>query len=161
MKRTLLAMTAAAVLSMPMLVHADESEEIVVTATKREGARAQDLPIALNVFDADDLHVPNVEDLTSLSYAMPNVQIEDIGTSRGIANISMRGVGVNSSIASVDPAVGVFVDGVYQGINAGSLTDVFDVEAIEVLRGPQGTLYGPQRHRRRGAGAHAGAVRHI
>ena len=142
MKRLLLAMTAAAVFLLPALARADEPEEIVVTATKREGAQAQDLPIALNVFDEEDLRVRNVEDMTSLSYAMPNVQIEDIGTTRGIANISIRGVGVNSSIASVDPAVGVFVDGVYQGINAGSLTDVFDLEAIEVLRGPQGTLYG-------------------
>lgn len=142
MRRVLLAISAAAVLGAPAPSFAQEAEGIVVTATKREGAQAQDLPIALNVFDAEDLRVRNVEDLTSLSYAMPNVQIEDIGTARGIANISIRGVGVNSSIASVDPAVGVFVDGVYQGINAGSLTDVFDLQAIEVLRGPQGTLYG-------------------
>lgn len=140
--RLIFVITAAAVLWVPSMALAQEQEEIVVTATKREGARAQDLPIALNVFDADDLRERNVEDLTSLSYTMPNVQIEDIGTARGIANLSIRGVGVNSSIASVDPAVGVFVDGVYQGINAGSLTDTFDLEAIEVLRGPQGTLYG-------------------
>lgn len=121
---------------------AQDAEEIIVTAPKRGESIAQDLPMALNAFGAEDLRARNVEDLQSLSYAMPNVQLEDIGTARGIANFSIRGVGVNSSIASVDPAVGLFVDGVYYGVNAGSITDLFDVEAVEVLRGPQGTLYG-------------------
>ncbi len=121
---------------------AQEADEIIVTAPKRGESVAQDLPMALNAFGAEDLRARNVEDLQSLSYAMPNVQLEDIGTARGIANFSIRGIGINSSIASVDPAVGVFVDGMYLGLNAGSLTDLFDVEAVEVLRGPQGTLYG-------------------
>jgi iron complex outermembrane receptor protein len=118
------------------------NDEIVVTATKRGEARAQDVPFAMNVFGATELSRRNVEDLQSLSYAMPNVQFEDIGTARGIANFVIRGVGVNSSIASVDPAVGVFVDGVYLGVNAGTISDGFDLEAVEVLRGPQGALYG-------------------
>jgi len=139
---------AAAILSVAFAATADLAraqpieDEIVVTATKRGDARAQDLPIALNAFGAEDLQRLNVEDLQSLSYAMPNVQLEDIGTARGIANFSIRGVGVNSSIASVDPAVGVFIDGLYLGLNAGAISDTFDLEAIEVLRGPQGTLYG-------------------
>jgi iron complex outermembrane receptor protein len=117
-------------------------DEIVVTANKRGEARAQDLPLAMNAFGEGELRARNVEDLQSLSYSMPNVQLEDIGTARGIANFAIRGVGVNSSIASVDPAVGVFVDGLYLGLNAGTISDAFDLEAIEVLRGPQGTLYG-------------------
>ena len=121
---------------------AQESDEIVVMADKRGDTRAQDLPIALNVFAADDIAARHVEDLQSLSYAMPNVQLEDIATARGIANFTIRGIGVNSSILATDPAVGVFVDGVYQGVNAGSVAEGFDLQAIEVLRGPQGTLYG-------------------
>lgn len=117
-------------------------DEIIVTATKRGEAHAQDLPLAMNAFSAEDLRARNVEDLQSLSYAMPNVQLEDIGTARGVANFAIRGVGVNSSIASVDPAVGLFVDGMYVGMNAGAIADTFDLEAVEVLRGPQGTLYG-------------------
>lgn len=140
MKRLGAALLMALSITSPALAQAQD--EIIVTATKRGEARAQDLPIALNAFGEDDLRARNVEDLQSLSYAMPNVQLEDIGTARGIANFSIRGVGINSSIASVDPAVGVFVDGMYVGLNAGTISDVFDLEAIEVLRGPQGTLYG-------------------
>lgn len=121
---------------------AQDENEIVVTANKRGDARAQDLPMALNAFGERDLRALNAQDLQSLSYVMPNVQLEDIATARGIANFTIRGLGVNSSILATDPAVGVFVDGVYQGVNAGSITEAFDLEAVEVLRGPQGTLYG-------------------
>jgi len=117
-------------------------EEIVITATKRGDALAQDVPLAVTAYSAEQLQALNFQDLQSLTYTMPNVQLEDVGTARGVANFSIRGIGINSSIPSVDPAVGVFVDGVYMGINAGILADNFDLEAVEVLRGPQGTLYG-------------------
>ncbi|HYD73090.1 MAG TPA: TonB-dependent receptor plug domain-containing protein, partial [Candidatus Binatia bacterium] len=117
-------------------------EEIVVTATKRGDALAQDIPLAITAYSGEQLQALNFQDLQSLTYTMPNVQLEDVGTARGVANFTIRGIGINSSIPSVDPAVGVFVDGVYMGINSGVLADNFDVEAVEVLRGPQGTLYG-------------------
>ncbi|NIJ50635.1 TonB-dependent receptor [Rhizomicrobium electricum] len=116
------------------------SEEVLVTASKR-GPDAN-LPVALDVADAAGLASRNVANLTDLSGTMASVAIDDLGTARGIANITIRGIGVNSSIASVDPAVGVFRDGLYVGMNAGTLTALFDVAAVEVLRGPQGTLYG-------------------
>ena len=78
-----------------------------------------------------------VRDLEDLSVSMPNVAFDDIGTVGGIANFSIRGLGINSSIPSVDPTVGVFVDGVYVGATNGTLFDTFDIESIEVLRGPQ------------------------
>jgi len=118
------------------------SEEIIVTATKRAETLAQDAPLAVTAYGEEQLEALNFQSLQSLTYAMPNVQLEDIGTSPGVANFSIRGVGINSSIPSVDPTVGVFVDGMYLGINAGVLVDNFDLEAIEVLRGPQGVLFG-------------------
>lgn len=121
---------------------ADGPEEVVVTATKLSNMHEDGGTITLNVFGEEQLQARNAVSLRSLNFAVPNVQIEDLGTARGIANIAIRGIGVNSSIASVDPAVGVFADGVYTGMNAGTLSDFLDVEAVEVLRGPQGTLYG-------------------
>ena len=77
-----------------------------------------------------------------LSVWVPNVAMDDIGTARGTVNFSIRGLGINSSISSIEPTVGVFIDGVYIGQNAGTVIDMFDIERLEVLRGPQGTLFG-------------------
>lgn len=118
-------------------------DEIVVTATKKERAQnVQEVPIAVTAFGAQQLESLNFQNLTSLSYTMPNVAMDSIGTTAATANFSIRGLGINSSIPSIDPTVGVFVDGVYMGINAGVLFDNFDLEGIEVLRGPQGVLFG-------------------
>ena len=116
-------------------------EDIVVTAQKREQL-LQDVPVAVTAFDAEQLDALKVRDLTTLSIRMPNVSLDDAGTARGIANFSIRGLGINSSIPGIDPTVGVFIDGVYMGSNATMLYDTFDLEAVEVLRGPQGVLFG-------------------
>jgi iron complex outermembrane receptor protein len=135
------AVAAAAVLTL-MTVNAAAAEEVVVTASKRGSETRQQAPIALDVMGKAELSSHSVARLSDLTGTMPSLQIDDLGTARGIANVTIRGVGVNSSIPSVDPAVGVFSDGLYIAMNAGTLTDLFDVEAVEVLRGPQGTLYG-------------------
>lgn len=116
-------------------------EEVVVTARKRQES-ILDVPIAVTAFNSDQLDVLKVRDIQSLAVGMPNVAFDDIGTTRGVANFSIRGLGVNSSIPSIDPTVGTFVDGVYLGTNAGVVFDVFDLDSVEVLRGPQGTLFG-------------------
>lgn len=118
------------------------SDEIVVTGLKHGERNVQDVPVAVTAFGAEQLEALNFSNLQSLSYSIPNVQLEDIGTSPGVANFSIRGLGINSSIPSVDPTVGVFVDGMYYGINSGVLTDGFDLAGVEVLRGPQGVLFG-------------------
>ena len=107
-----------------------------MTAQKREQL-IQDVPLPVTAFDAEQLDALKVRDLTSLSIRMPNVSLDDVGTARGIANFSIRGLGINSSIPGIDPPVGVFIDGVYMGSNASMLYDTFDLEAVEVLRGPQ------------------------
>ena len=81
--------------------------------------------------------------LKAIGFSAPSVQLEDVGTQRGYANFSIRGLGINSSIPSVDPTVGVFVDGLYMGTTYGVVIDTFDLESVEVLRGPQGLLFAP------------------
>ncbi len=118
-------------------------EEIVTTARKRSEAEiAQEVPIAVSVFGADQLDALFVKKLDDLSHLMPNVQLEAVGTFPGVQNFSIRGQGINSSIPSVDPTVGVFVDGLYRGMTYGVVIDTFDLESVEVLRGPQGLLFG-------------------
>ena len=132
------------------LAHAQEAqpgatsalmEEVTVTARKREEL-VQDVPLSVSAFDADQLEALKVRDLESLAVNMPNVALDDIGTFPGTANFSIRGLGINSSIPSIDPTVGIFVDGVYMGNNLGVILDTFDLANIQVLRGPQGTLFG-------------------
>jgi iron complex outermembrane recepter protein len=116
-------------------------EEVVVTARKREEL-AQDVPLSVSAFDSAQIEALKVRDLQSLSVSMPNVALDDIGTFPRTANFSIRGLGINSSIPSIDPTVGIFVDGVYMANNLGVIMDTFDLENIQVLRGPQGTLFG-------------------
>src|SRR5262249_33105785 len=102
----------------------------------------QEVPIAVTAFDSRQLEAAQYQNLTSLAYTMPNVQLDANGTTNATANFSIRGLAINSSIPSVQPAVGVFVDGVYMGVSGGVLFDNFDLDSIEVLRGPQGVLFG-------------------
>lgn len=118
-------------------------EEVVVTATKRAGGQVvQDVPSAITAFGTDQLDGKQVRNLENLSYSVPNVQLNAVGTVPATANFSIRGLGVNSSIQSIEPTVGVFVDGIYLGVNVGVLFDTFDLDGVEVLRGPQGLLFG-------------------
>ncbi len=116
-------------------------EEVVVTARKREET-SQAVPLSISAYSGNQLEAMKVRDLQGLSVGLPNVALDDAATARGYANFSIRGLGINSSIVSIDPTVGVFVDGIYMGIPAGMVFDVFDLDRIEVLRGPQGTLFG-------------------
>lgn len=117
--------------------------DIIVTATKKKDVEnVQDVPVAITAFNAQSLQALQVRDIQTLTYSAPNVSLDQVGTSRGTANFSIRGLGVNSSIPSIDPTVGVFVDGVYIGVNNGLVFDVFDLGSVEVARGPQGILYG-------------------
>ncbi len=121
----------------------DAFDVIVVTGTKSRNAEdVQDVPLAVTAFNSESLEALKVRDVQSLTYSAPNVSLDQIGTSRGTANFSIRGLGINSSIPSIDPTVGVFVDGVYLGFNGGVVFDLFDLDSVEILRGPQGVLFG-------------------
>jgi iron complex outermembrane receptor protein len=121
----------------------DQINEILVTGTKTKDAEnVQDIPIAVTAFNAGTLEAFKIRDISGLSFQAPTVSLDQVGTSRGTANFTVRGLGINSSIPSIDPTVGVFVDGVYLGINGGVVFDLFDLDSVEILRGPQGVLFG-------------------
>jgi len=118
-------------------------EEVQVVARKRKGAEAaQEVPLAITAYGAEQMDAMYLKDLKDLSFSMPSVQTDEVGTFPGVQNFTIRGQGINSSIPSVDPTVGVFVDGMFLGISYGVVMDVFDLEGLEVLRGPQGLLFG-------------------
>ncbi|MCP3730323.1 TonB-dependent receptor [Sphingomonas sp. MG17] len=117
--------------------------EIVVTATKKaDGESLQEVPAAVTAYGSAQLEAVQFRSLESLAYSMPSVQLDPVGTQKGVANFTIRGLGVNSSVPSIEPTVGTFVDGVYLGTNYGVVFDTFDIDSVEVLRGPQGVLFG-------------------
>ncbi|MCE2391546.1 MAG: TonB-dependent receptor [Proteobacteria bacterium] len=119
-------------------------EEISVTARKKSSAEAvQDVPVSVSAFSGDKVEAMFAVNLTDVGLHTPNANLAPMATARAVANFVIRGMGtVGQSIPSADPAVGVVMDGISYGTIYGVVTDLFDLEAIEVLRGPQGTLFG-------------------
>jgi len=116
-------------------------EEIVVTAQRREES-LQDIPVAVTALSAqalDDRQITNVLDVAS---QVPNLTIEAVTGLGNSARVFLRGVGEDQAQFTADAAVGIYVDGVYYARTNGALFDFLDIERLEVLRGPQGTLYG-------------------
>jgi iron complex outermembrane receptor protein len=114
-------------------------DEVIVTA-RRQSENLQTVPLAVSAFNADDLFSNRIENLGDLQSHVPNLSLH-VGDAAN-AVIYLRGIGQIDSIAFNDPGVGVYVDDVYMGRAQGSFLDVMDPARIEVLRGPQGTLYG-------------------
>jgi iron complex outermembrane receptor protein len=134
-------------------VEATRDDEIVVTARRREES-LQSTPISVATLNAEQLETRNVANLVDLSISLPNV---DIGGSGGLGSANgqffIRGFGASRNAVTQEPAVALYVDDTYIARSDGALLDVVDVERVEVLRGPQGTLFG-----RNSTG---GAVRYI
>lgn len=118
-------------------------EVISVRGTKTTVAQsAQQVPAQVVALGAEQLAARQVVNIEDLAFSTPNVALDGVGTVPGVANFSIRGLGINSSIPSIDPHVGVFIDGVYAGVTYGVITDTFDLESIETFKGPQGLLFG-------------------
>ena len=123
---------------------ADQVEEVVVTARRRE-ERLQDAPVAVTAFSAEALADRGVESVAEISKFTPNLRFDGAAQLSGgnyNATVFIRGVGQNDFAIFSDPGVGIYVDGVYFARSIGGMLDAFDVGRIEVLRGPQGTLFG-------------------
>ena len=115
-------------------------EEVVVTARKREES-IQDVPAAVSSLTRD-LQRAAVRDLKDLEGLAPNFVVDSVMGVPGGAAISIRGVSYQETEKTLDPSIGMILDGVYIGSNAGQILDNFDIARLEVLRGPQGTLFG-------------------
>ncbi|WP_340648023.1 TonB-dependent receptor [Pseudoxanthomonas winnipegensis] len=116
-------------------------DAVTVTARKREET-LQEVPVAVTAFTPQALDKLNIQDIGDLDAQVPNLTIYAARGSTSTATVYIRGVGQADPLWGVDPGVGIYLDDVYIARPQGALLDVFDVGRIEVLRGPQGTLYG-------------------
>jgi iron complex outermembrane receptor protein len=115
-------------------------EEVIVTAQKREES-AQSVPISLTALGAEQIEKTYSRDIQDVEALVPNLIVDPI-LGNGTASISIRGLQLNDVEKSFDPAVAVYLDGIYLANTTGALLQMYDAEAVEVLRGPQGTLFG-------------------
>ena len=116
-------------------------EEIVVTAQKRTES-LQEVPISIAVFSEDEIERLNISNTIDLVKNIPGMTgVTNVGLPQAAAYF-IRGIGQDESVATLDPAVGTFVDGVFVSRQIANNSRLYDIESVEVLKGPQGTLYG-------------------
>ena len=116
-------------------------EEVIVTARKREES-LQETPVAVTALSADALRDAGVRNLADLNQIAPNIEVSSANGTAPLANIYIRGVGQRNTGPNIDSGVGIYIDEVYVGRPDGALLDIYDIQSVQVLRGPQGTLFG-------------------
>ena len=116
-------------------------EEVVVTARKRQES-LQDVPVAVTALTPNQLERGSIQRTTDIDKMVPNVELHETYIGSESLSATIRGIGFDDIEKSLEPTVGVAVDGVFMASNSGAVFDMFDVESVEVLRGPQGTLFG-------------------
>src|SRR6187401_2389877 len=119
-------------------------EEIIVTAQKRE-QDIQNVPIAISAFTTETLRAKGVTDINSLTNLTPNVNLDSSSPFSGdtsVLSASIRGIGQDDFAFNLDPGVGVYLDGVFLARTIGANQSLMDVDRVEILKGPQGTLFG-------------------
>ncbi len=135
-------LTAAVLLATSVGVQAEEPKltEVLVTAQKRV-QNAQQIPVAVTNFSQDRLDELGVTDLFDLQTSAPSLQVSN-SQSASTTSISIRGVGTSGQNFGLESSVGLYVDGVYRARQSAVINELIDIDAVEVLRGPQGTLFG-------------------
>ncbi len=136
-KRTIYSILLTPLLVAP--VWGQQLEEVIVTAERRAQS-LQEVPLSVVAISGEDVAPGKIDNLDDVSYKTPNVVFTQFNM--GEPRIYIRGIGSTSDSAASDPAVGIFIDEVYIGRTGGAGFDLYDLERIEILRGPQGTLYG-------------------
>jgi iron complex outermembrane receptor protein len=122
----------------------EQLQEVVVTAQKRE-QNIQNVPIAITAFTSEALQAKGITDINSLSNLTPNVNLDASAPFSGDSSVlsaSIRGIGQDDFAFNLDPGVGVYLDGVFLARTIGANQNLLDVDRIEILKGPQGTLFG-------------------
>ena len=125
---------AAAVYAQELVI-----EEVIVTATKRAES-AQDIPLSISAFTGAQLEEAGVKDIRDISAQTPGLSIKSRGETEG--SVFIRGIGSAAPGIGADPAVGIYIDGLYAARGTNATAAFFDVERVEVVKGPQGTLFG-------------------
>ncbi len=118
----------------------DDSDVIIVTASKRE-TTLQELPISVSVTSAETIENAAIRDLQDLQSVAPSLRVNQLQNSSN-TNFIIRGFGNGANNAGIEPSVGVFIDGVYRSRSAAQIGDLPNIQRVEVLRGPQSTLFG-------------------
>jgi iron complex outermembrane receptor protein len=137
--------TALPAVALAQAVDDDRStvEEIVVTSQKRaEALDVQEIPSSISAFTGETLEEGDYKTIQELGQMVPGADFRETSTFPGIQRFWLRAVGVTFSVPNFDPAVGVYQDGVFIAQNVAANLDTFDMDSLEVLRGPQGTLFG-------------------
>ncbi|MYE81724.1 MAG: TonB-dependent receptor, partial [Gammaproteobacteria bacterium] len=116
-------------------------EEVIVTATKREES-IQDVPVAVSAFTGEDLTARGVEDLYGLAEVAPSIAVYGSNSTSNGGTLRIRGVGTTGNNPGLEAAVGTFIDGIYRSRAGLAFNDLMDIDRVEILRGPQGTLFG-------------------
>ncbi len=130
---------ATALIAVPTMAQTID-DEVIVTATKREQT-LQEIPVAVTVTDQATIEKAHIEDISDLQSVVPSLRVTQLQNSVQ-TNFIIRGFGNGANNPGIEPSVGVFVDGVYRARSAGAISDLPNLERVEVLRGPQSTLFG-------------------